>query len=150
MPQVVARPIRHDELFNLLDLYTCLHEQDAVLEHNDQLRHHWDAMMQDETMHILVVEYDGVLVASCVLHCLKNLTRGGRSYALIENVVTHTSYRRKGYGRMVLDKAKQIAQEYDCYKIMLLTGRTSEHTYQFYQEAGYRNDLKTGYVLSLE
>jgi len=149
MQQAITRKIRHDELFELLNLYTHLNEQDASIEDNERLRQHWDAIMQDETMHLIVVECDGALVASCVLHCLKNLTRGTRPYALIENVVTHTDYRRRGFGRLVLDKAKHIAQEYGCYKIMLLTGRNSESVHQFYQETGYRKDIKTGFVLTL-
>ncbi len=37
------------------------------------------------------------MVATCTLVVIPNLTRGGTPYALIENVVTHTDHRNKGY-----------------------------------------------------
>lgn len=149
MTQTIVRLVQEDERDALLVLYAQLNEQDPVLEDNEELRLHWEAMMQDESLNIIAVEQDGVLAASCVVHILKNLTRGARPYALIENVVTHNSYRRRGLGRLALDKAKAIAEQHGCYKIMLLTSRSDDFVHKFYQKAGYRGDVKTGYVLKL-
>ena len=58
----------------------------------------WDDICRDPKLHCLITEMDGVFVASCILAIIPNLTRGARSYGLIENVVTHASYRRQGIG----------------------------------------------------
>ncbi|MFF2887320.1 GNAT family N-acetyltransferase [Paenibacillus sp. NPDC057967] len=149
MTQTEVRLIRHHERDALLVLYRQLIEQDPFLEDSEELRLHWEAIMRDDTLNIIVVEQDGLLVASCVVHILKNLTRGARPYALIENVVTHNRYRRRGLGRMALDEAKRMAEESGCYKIMLLTSRADDSVHRFYQAAGYRSDVKTGYVMKL-
>ncbi|RJE90292.1 GNAT family N-acetyltransferase [Paenibacillus sp. 1011MAR3C5] len=149
MEQASVRLIRHDERNALLELYKHLNEQDPDLADSEELRLHWEAMMQDDSLNIIVVEQDGVLAASCVVHILKNLTRGARPYALIENVVTHSRFRRRGLGRIALNKAKEIAEQCGCYKIMLLTSRADDSVHRFYQTAGYRGDVKTGYVLKL-
>jgi GNAT superfamily N-acetyltransferase len=69
---------------------------------------------------------------------------------VIENVVTHAAHRRKGIGTQVLRAALQTAWDQDCYKVMLLTGRKDEATYRFYEQAGFRREVKTGFVATPE
>lgn len=89
---------------------------------------------------------DGELVASCTLVVIPNLTRGGMPYALIENVVTAASHRKRGFGRALLERAVSIAWEHDCYKAMLLTGSTEPATLAFYRGAGFEQN-KTGFQI---
>lgn len=44
----------------------------------------------------------------------------------MENAVTHAVYRKKGYAADCLNYAKHIAEESNCYKMMLLTGSKEE------------------------
>ena len=75
-----------------------------------------------------------------------NLTRNARSYAFVENVVTHGEYRKKGYATDCLNFAKKIAEENHCYKMMLLTGSKEESTLNFYRNAGYNSSDKTVFI----
>lgn len=68
---------------------------------------------------------ENAIVASCTLVVIPNLTRGAQPYGLIENVVTHASYRRRGYGKQLLRTAITSAWQVDCYKVMLLTARNA-------------------------
>ena len=85
-------------------------------------------------------------MSTCTLILVPNLTRGGRPYGLIENVVTHPDYRRRGLGTSVLKRALQAAWERNCYKVMLLTGSKNEATLRFYEKAGFARGVKTGFV----
>jgi GNAT superfamily N-acetyltransferase len=89
---------------------------------------------------------DGAPVSSCTLIVIPNLLRGGRSYALIENVVTHADHRQKGFGRTVLNRAVELAFSQSCYKVMLLTGSTNPATLRFYAESGFAT-TKTGFEI---
>lgn len=93
---------------------------------------------------ILVGMLTTAMVSSCVLVIVPNLSRGGRPYGLIENVVTHTDYRNRGYGKQTLDAACQHAWHHGCYKVMLMTGSTRASTLRFYQSAGFAQ-TKTGF-----
>lgn len=86
------------------------------------------------------------IVASCTLIVIPNLTRGGKPYALIENVVTDALYRGQGYGTRVLRSAVAAAWEAGCYKVMLLTGSKQPSTLKFYENAGFEQ-TKTGFQI---
>lgn len=77
---------------------------------------------------IIVAENDDSLVATCALIVVPNLTRGGKSFAIIENVVTHCDFRNLGLGKQVLAYAVDAARTAGCYKVMLLTGSQKAET----------------------
>ena len=85
-------------------------------------------------------------VASCALVVVPNLTRAGAPYGLIENVVTHAQFRKRGFGRAVLKAAVAAAWAAGCYKTMLLTGSKSPEVLCFYEGAGFAQS-KTGFQI---
>ncbi|MEE0957301.1 MAG: GNAT family N-acetyltransferase [Ruminococcus sp.] len=142
---MVIREIKENELNELLELYTHLHELD-VPENSENLQNTWAEIMGDKNHHIIVCEVDGKLVSSCVCVIISNLTRNIRPYAFIENVVTHADYRGKGYATACLNYAKGLAVKADCYKMMLLISSKSESTLNFYKQAGYNCADKTAFI----
>ena len=134
---------RSADLPALLDLYRHLNPADAPLREPEQV---WEKMLAHPGLSCIVVSDDGVLVSSCCIVIVPNLTRGGRPYALIENVVTHPGFRRCGFGRAAIMRALAIAWEADCYKVMLLSGSKRLEAHQFYLQCGFRSDEKTGFV----
>ncbi|WP_059053611.1 GNAT family N-acetyltransferase [Paenibacillus senegalimassiliensis] len=148
MTNVIIRLIHHDELDQLLLLYKHLNEDDPDININE-IEEQWNEIMSDKLMKIIVVEHEGKVVSSCILAVIRNLTRGARPYGLIENVVTHSEYRRYGYGRLVLQKATEIAKEHNCYKVMLMTSARMEGTHEFYESCGFKKGEKTGFVMKM-
>lgn len=142
-----VRLLNQGELEGLLHLYRYLNPDDPLLTMDEGLRQYGDAILADPDYYYFVIDEDGILVSSCNLTIIKNLTRSARSYALIENVVTHPAYRQRGYGTAVLKKAVQTAKERNCYKVMLMTGRKDENTLSFYEKAGFDKDEKTAFII---
>lgn len=95
---------------------------------------------------VLIGLIENSVVASCTLVVIPNLTRGGRAYALIENVVTNAAFRGRGYGKQMLRAAVTAAWQADCYKVMLMTGSKKPSTLAFYASAGFEQD-KTGFQI---
>lgn len=144
-----VRLIKKEELKPLLSLYEHLNFDDPKLEIDNALNKHWASILSNPDSFYLVVEEDGMLVSTCNLTIIKNLTREARPYGLIENVVTHPQYRKKGYGTAVLKKAIDIAREHGCYKVMLLTSQKDDATLNFYENAGFNRKEKTGFILRI-
>ena len=139
------REINVNELNELLELYTHLHEQ-GMPENSNHLQKTWNMICNDENHHIIVCEINNQIVSSCVCVIIPNLTRNIRPYALIENVVTHTDYRNNGYATACLNYARELAVRSNCYKIMLLTGSKNDSTLNFYKKAGYNCTDKTAFI----
>ncbi|MBQ7942791.1 MAG: GNAT family N-acetyltransferase [Lachnospiraceae bacterium] len=141
----MIREARKEDLQEILDLYLFLHET-SVPQESEHLSQTWKRIIEDSNHHLIVCEVDGRIVASCVCVIIPNLTRNIRPYAFIENVVTHEAYRGKGYATACLNYAKQIAEEQNCYKMMLLTGSKETKTLDFYKNAGYNSADKTAFI----
>ena len=141
----MVREVRHEDLNELLELYTFLHE-DSIPEMSDHLADVWNMIIEDSNHHLIVNEIEGKLVSSCVCVIIPNLTRSVRPYAFVENVVTHGDYRGKGYATECLNYAKRIAEKENCYKMMLLTGSKKPETLKFYENAGYNSSDKTAFI----
>ena len=141
----MVREIRENELHELLELYLFLHEE-TVPENTEYLMNTWKGIISDKNHHIIVKVIGEKIVSSCVCVIIPNLTRNIRPYALIENVVTHKEFRKKGYATECLNYAKGIAERENCYKMMLLTGTKSDSTLRFYSNAGYNSTDKTAFI----
>ncbi len=141
----MIREIAESDLDGLLALYSQLHGE-PIPEKDDRLMSVWQSILDDKNHHIIVAEESGVLVSSCVCVIIPNLTRGQRPYALVENVVTDKTHRKKGYATACLNFARDIARRENCYKMMLLTGSKSEDTLRFYERAGFDRNSKTGFI----
>jgi GNAT superfamily N-acetyltransferase len=142
MHDIIVRPARNDDLHGMLDLYRHLNPDDPPVSPAAAAAP-WSALLRSGLTSVLVAEEAGRLVSSCTLVVVPNLTRGGMSYGLIENVVTHADRRRRGLGHRVLRAALDAAWAGNCYKVMLATGSTQDATLRFYERAGFERGGKT-------
>ncbi|WP_235514812.1 GNAT family N-acetyltransferase [Acidovorax sp. Root217] len=140
------RPIERSELPQLLELYAHLHADDEPLPDSGALEDIWKELLGSNRYRYLGAYLDGQLISSCTITIVPNLTRGGRPYGLIENVVTHADHRGHGYAKAVLHDALFFAWAQGCYKVMLMTGRKDEATLRFYESAGFDRHGKQAFI----
>lgn len=145
----MIREAQNEDLQEILELYLCLHE-DSVPAQSDHLSDTWKQILSDKNHHLIVNERNGKILSSCVCVIIPNLTRNVRPYAFVENVVTHTDFRGQGLASECLSYAKDVAQQNNCYKIMLLTGSKEKATLDFYKRAGYNSTDKTAFIQWLD
>ena len=143
----MIREIFANELDALLELYKHLHDDDLPLPGYDRIMNAWAEICSDPKIRYFIAEEDGVLVSCCHIVVVPNLTRGVHPYALIENVVTHRDYRRRGLGKQVLEYAINWAWQQGCFKVMLMTGRRKEDVDSFYRGIGFESAGKRAFVI---
>ena len=143
-----VRTVEADELDALRKLYGMLFEEPPA--QSSDLEDAWERLQADESTVVLGVEHEGTLVSTCQLSIVPSITHGGRSFGVIEYVVTHEDYRGMGFGQQCVQGAIERARERDCYKVLVQTGREDPRVHDFYEQCGFDPDAKTGYSLSFE
>jgi GNAT superfamily N-acetyltransferase len=139
------RAAHASDLEGLLKLYPQLNPSDEEIS-LDLAASRLDEINQLPGSAVLLGLLGNDLVASCTLIVIPNLTRAGRPYALIENVVTDALHRGRGYGTRILRAAVDAAWGAGCYKVMLLSGSKQPSTLKFYENAGFEQS-KTGFQM---
>lgn len=142
MIEPIIRAAVRDDLPGVLALYRHLHPDDPKLD-LAAAEPAWSALLDCGLTRLIVADVAGVLVSSCTLAIIPNLSRGARPYGVIENVVTQPEHRRTGLGRAVLKAALEVAWNADCYKVVLATGSKRDATLRFYEGAGFSRGGKT-------
>jgi GNAT superfamily N-acetyltransferase len=141
--ELTIRTAGRNDLPSLLELYRQLHPDDEIVP-LAEASHILEQCQRYAGSAIFLGLRDDVVVATCTLIVIPNLTRGGTPYALIENVVTDARHRKRGHGKAVLEAAMSSAWRHGCYKVMLLTGSKDPATLSFYEDAGFEQ-TKTGF-----
>jgi len=144
---MIIRRATLEDLPALLRLYGFLDPNDPVLNPLDKnVAQHWEGILSDPRLRYYLVETENKVVSTCTMTLVPNLTRNMRPYGLIENVITDPDFRKQGLGTKVLRHALDDAWKEGCYKVMLLCGSKRESTLRFYEKAGFKRGVKTGFV----
>lgn len=144
---MISRRATQEDLPALMRLYSFLSPGDVIADPEDKNTiGHWESILSDPKLRYYLVETESKIVSTCTMSVIPNLTRGMRPYGLIENVVTDPEFRKQGLGTKVLKHALNDAWKEGCYKVMLLTGSKRESTLSFYEKAGFKRGIKTGFV----
>lgn len=140
------RIAQKDDLPGLLALYRQLNPEEEPLD-LEKAGTVWDATEKTNTTHYFIAMDNTRIVSTCNITLIPNLTRNGRSFAVIENVVTDNGYRRQGIGRKVMENAVQYAKENNCYKVLLLSSAKRTESHRFYESIGFNGNSKRGFEL---
>lgn len=145
----IIRLAGHNDLSGLLSLYRELRPKDPELP-ADVASSRMDELLANSYTHLIVVEANQQLIASCMLGLIPTLTNGARPIAMIEHVITTNVCRGKGIGSKMLRFAIELAWSKDCYKVVLLSGVQRIEAHRVYEKLGFRGDIEKGYALKPE
>lgn len=98
---------------------------------------------------VFVAMVDGAIVGTYTIYVCQNLTRSGRPFAVVENVICAPTHRRQRVGTALMEHAKSHAKGKGCFKIMLQSGAKWEGNRSFYEFCGFSGD-KRGYQIRFD
>jgi GNAT superfamily N-acetyltransferase len=145
LPSVISQPfsaggeIRRasaGDLPGLVVLYAQMHEEKPV-EQPHGLERVFEEISALPGRALLVATLAGRLVGTLDLFVNANLTRGGRPWAGIENLVVDLGHRRQGVGGALVDVAVELARQADCYKVQLVSHQRRDAAHALYVRSGF-------------
>jgi len=143
------RTAKRTDLNEIMKLYKQLNPDDKEIEYKKALSI-WDISESSNIMKYFVALDSLTIVACCNIAIIPNLTRNGRPYAIIENVITDSSYRRKGIGKKIIENAIQYAKINNCYKICLMSNKKRKEAHIFYEDIGFNGNSKMAFEIRIE
>jgi predicted GNAT family acetyltransferase len=146
MDEFIIREMNRNDLKGLLALYRHYGESQLPIEDLNRANKYWSRIETDQNIIYFVCEFCGMIVSSCFLLIFPQLTRDGQPYGLIENVITHNDYRKKGYATALLKHSLKIAWEKNCYQVMLMTGNKQAEAINLYKKVGFQAGIKEGFI----
>jgi GNAT superfamily N-acetyltransferase len=87
---------------------------------------------------VLVLEEDDQIAGTLALYMVPNVSHRGTPFAVIENVVVDDGHRAKGYGKLLMERAEELAREAGCYKVVLTSNARRTDAHRFYDGLGYQ------------
>ena len=93
----------------------------------------WNSFHQQSNVHSLVAVIDNQIVGYGSI-VIETKIRGGK-IGHIEDIVSHSLFRKKGIGKAIVDGLFDVAKINGCYKVVL---QCKEHNVKFYEKCGYQ------------
>lgn len=109
LPTPLIRTLENEDLDGLLALYAHLHGGEDEPSPRS-LADLWTTILRDPAQTYVGAFVGGMLCSVANASIVPNLTRGGRPFAVIENVVTHPSYRRRGLAKLVMSHLLELCE----------------------------------------
>lgn len=133
------------DLKSIESLYSQLQPNDPDIIDGRDLKF-FKEIFDSDYFFLFVGVVDTLVVSTCYLNLVPNLTRSASPYGIIENVVTDSSLRNSGYGKEIIKYALQFSWSRGCYKVMLQTGSKRESTHEFYKSCGFKAHDKFAFI----
>jgi GNAT superfamily N-acetyltransferase len=141
----MVREARSSDVDAVLRLYLQLNRDDPKPDREAAVTV-FDEILAAPGLRLMVLELDGVVVATSYLNLIPNLSRSLAPYAVIENVVVEQELRGQGLGKQLMAGTLQAAWDAGCYKAMLMTGSRTAATHAVYRACGFSPDAKQAYL----
>jgi GNAT superfamily N-acetyltransferase len=136
---------KKEHLPMILELYKQLIPEEIPID-IDMANKIWEKIEDNGIKYFIAIE-NGIIISSCYLAIIPNLTRNGRSNGFIENVITDEKYRKKGIGKKVIDMAIEYGKQINCYKIILQSSYKRKENHIFYEKCGFDGNSKRAFEI---
>lgn len=148
MNKIEIAPLEIEQIDELLHLYdTFDRPKDDPISHG--LAAEVLSRIRTQQGEVYVALDSGNIVGTYAIYICQNLSRSGKPFAVIENVVCAPEYRRQGIGSTLMKHAQSYAKNMGCYKVMLQTGGARKENHAFYESCGFSFD-KRGYQVRFD
>jgi len=126
-----------NDLPNILSLLAEMHDERRDEEPRQDEIARFRRILEQPLRTLFVAEEDGKVVGTADLIVVENLSRNGRPWATIENIVVEAGHRNRGYATALINQAVDTARELGCYKVQLVSNDRRVVAHNLYHKTGF-------------
>jgi ribosomal protein S18 acetylase RimI-like enzyme len=135
LSQLLIRPANSDDLDAILNLYGELEKGNRLaLSAADFI---FKKLGRYPNYKIYVAVIEGKTIGTFSLLIMDNLAHMGMPSGIVENVVVHSEWRRRGIARQMMAFAMELSRKARCYKLVLSSDLNREVAHRFYEAIGF-------------
>lgn len=138
--------IKRNDLEDLAKLYEQFWGDKSNIEKMDKT---FSRMEKNGNYILLGLKIDYNLAGSVMGVICEELYGECQPFMVVEDVIVDKNYRRKGVGRMLMQKLEEIARERNCANIIFVTEAEREDAHHFYSSLGYKLEGYKGFKKTL-
>ncbi|HLD60937.1 MAG TPA: GNAT family N-acetyltransferase [Patescibacteria group bacterium] len=86
----------------------------------------------------ITIEEDGKEVGRARLYVMQNDLHT-EPFGFLEDVFVEEAYRKKGFGKKLVEESIEEAKQQGCYKLIFTTRHTKPETQAWYEKMGFKN-----------
>ena len=104
----------------------------------------WTEMMATPNLRVYVAEQGGEIVGNTCVTLVPNLINGCRPTAFVEPMLVAADHRRRGVGRLLVDRMLDDLRATGCYKVQLLSHKrhAEDGAHAFYESFGFATEAE--------
>ncbi|HJO91844.1 MAG TPA: GNAT family N-acetyltransferase [Victivallales bacterium] len=142
------RKIKKEEMPELFELYSHYtdNSENLIPITDSQYKQIYSDIEANPGVNYFVMEVDNKIVSACILSITPSILRGGSGYGVLEHMVTHSDYRRRGLGQKILEFSLNFAWYHGCTEVMLLSGTNLEVAHKLYEGLGFDKFQRKGFI----
>ena len=134
----IIRKATRQDIPRILELYEEFTGEKQNIS-SDAIERVFAEIVATPNQEFLVAEKDGLVLGTLFLQIVPNLSHDARPWAILENMVVDSRYRRLGIGRLLIEYALIRCREAGCYKVQLLSNKKRQEAHQFYRSVGFED-----------
>jgi GNAT superfamily N-acetyltransferase len=138
----VVRVAQPTDAAALQSLYRQLVDDENVHVTESQIQR----VFEDARTRLFVCEIAGNAEAAVLVSLCTDVMYGDQPFAVVENLVVDSAHRGRGLGQALLRQVQEFCLVRNCSKMMLLSSVGRGDAHHFFERAGFRPDLKRGFV----
>ncbi len=144
---IKIRKAKDKDLSSILQLYAHLGMDDGSILTLKQALKIFGRIQTYPDYNLYIAVAKGKVIGTFALLVMDNLGHTGTRSGVVEEVVVHPDYRRRGIGGRMMKFAVDYCRKRDCYKMALSSNVQREDAHRFYEALGFK---KHGYSFIVE
>lgn len=135
---MVIEKLRKEDIEKLLELY-----KELIATKNDisVSKQTYEKILKDDNYYLAVLKKDNIILGSALAVSCFNLSMGGNTFIVVEDVIVKENVRGLGVGKKLMKAIDEFAKSKNAAYSILVSSNHRKDAHKFYKNIGYTDSV---------